>query len=308
MPKAHKTPAPAAGKQPKPRPSVTALTIQNVLLMADIRAMTQPARINRFGECATVSQRAFAEMGKLRRAIESDLKAGQDFTNTMRKIGIRDGTISNSSYAAKVFDLVEQGHLTEAQFDTFSFQDCVSIVRVMSANSRQRLAGPEIAVVLASEPDNFDREFQCIYENGVCLAEKATADAKAAELAAKEKPTPAPAPAADKPKAMSSTTPPPAEEINPETPVATAPEPPAPDNIIPGPGAPAAAAMGAKPAASKLSQVLNLIDTMELLFAELSVEDARKAAPRLMDLANTVCEYCAEPGDVAKAPAKKKAA
>jgi len=78
-----------------------------------------------------------------------------------------------------------------------------------------------------------------------------------------------------------------------------------PTNIIPGPGA--VDSSTAKTAPSKLSQALNLLDTLELLFAELSVEDARKATPRLLDLANTVCEYVAEPGPVAKAPAKKAA-
>jgi hypothetical protein len=314
-----KTKTPAAPKPPK-KSAPSGLSIAQVMLIAEIRAMTQPARITRFGECATVSQRAFAEMGKLRRAIEADLKDGQDFTNTMRKQGIRDGTISNSSYAARVFDLVEAGHITEKQYDAFSFSDCVSIVRVMGPQSKNRFAGPEVAVVLASSPENFDEEFACIYEHGMCLAEKAAADQAAADLAKKQQekaladqaaadllkeqqaqqPAPAPAPTTPVPDGSIET------GVAPEQPPAPAASASGaePTNIIPGPGAPAPQA--AKPIASKLGQTMNLIDTLELLFADLSVEDARKAAPRLMELADTVCNYIAEPGDVAVPQGKKQ--
>lgn len=353
MPKAKTPPAPAAGKQPKARPSVTGITIQSVMAMTAIRALAQPARIARYTEQATVSQRAFAEMGKLRRAIEADLKAGQDFTNTMRKQGIRDGTISNSSYAAKVFDLVEQGHLGEAQYDTFSFQDCVSIVRAMSAGSAQRLSASEVAVVVNAEPDNFDREFQCLYEHGMTLADKAEhdkAEQKKLNLEAERKlqqqqqqsvPAPSAAPATPAPVAQT-TEPAPSAQTQVPAPAETAGEPateeqesPAPEsaqadspgqseaapgpttepaetpateeqpgNVIPMP------AQGPEPAGkSKLPQVMNLLDTLELLFAELSVEDARKAFPKLNDVYDTVSLYVASsPEEIAAATAAQKAA
>lgn len=58
---------------------------------------------------------------------------------------------------------------------------------------------------------------------------------------------------------------------------------------------------------------MNLLDTVELLFADVTVEEARKAAPRLVELTDTVMQYCAEPvapGEAAQpvGKGKKKAA
>lgn len=99
-------------------------------------------------------------------------------------------------------------------------------------------------VELAQAPDDFDREFQCIYENGICLAEKAALDQKAADAAklladkaaldALTPPVSAPGAAAPIPVA------PPASPGAPESPAPTAPTaaPGGPTNITPAPALP----------------------------------------------------------------------
>src|SRR4051794_34463084 len=86
-----------------------------ILSMAEILALSTADRCARFADRATVSQRAFAEMGKLHPAISASLTAGQTVYGELRKSGVKDSTISNASYASRVFDLVGSGHLTKAQ-------------------------------------------------------------------------------------------------------------------------------------------------------------------------------------------------
>jgi chemotaxis protein histidine kinase CheA len=90
-----------------------------------------------------------------------------------------------------VFDLVVSKHLTETQFDTFTFGDCLAICRAMGGKSKRQLSGEEVAAVVTAKPDSFDAELNSIYETGMTVEEaeaqaKAEADRKAqAEEAAK---------------------------------------------------------------------------------------------------------------------------
>ncbi len=162
-----------------------------VLSMAEILSLSPSARLVRFADRSTVSQRAFAEMGKLHYAISAGLTAGQTVYGELRKGGVKDSTISNASYASKVWDLVQSGHLSEPQFDTFSFADCLAVVRVISPKSKRQLGPEEVAALVTAMPASFDVELQSIYETGLTVEEseaqaKAAAEKKAEEAAAVE--------------------------------------------------------------------------------------------------------------------------
>ena len=301
-------------KQPAVKSTVAGIT-PVVMPYADILALKQPERIARFGERATVAQRAFAEMGKLRRAIEASLKPTEFITHVLRKVGVRDGTISNTSYAAKVFDLVESKHLTEAQYDGFTFADCLAISRAMSPISKKRLHAADVADIITLFPNTYDEELVSIASFGVNIAEHAAQEKKEADaLAAAEQKKKddavatevarieaekklAPAPTGPNvvtpPDSQVAATPPaagPAPVIvdaaaeSTETPVQTS-ETETPNIVDSG--------IPEKTGRSKASQALSLVDALELLLAEMSIEDARKVAPRLVELTDTVMQYCA---------------
>lgn len=155
--------------------------------MAAISAMPQDERINAFVGCANAEQRAFIQMGKLYRSISAALTIKQSITVELRKAGVKLGTISNASYAAKVFDLVEAdgkpGVLTEAQYDSFTFGDCLAIVRAMSSGSKARQTAEQIAARVKKGKD-FQPDLDALYNHGITAFEKKAADL-AAESSAK---------------------------------------------------------------------------------------------------------------------------
>lgn len=153
-------------KTTAPAPSVAP-----VLSIAEIIKLSIKDQCARFAERATVSARAFAEMGKLHNSITAGLKKGQTIYGELRKLGVKDSTISNASYASKVIELVKAGHLTEAQYDGFTFADCLAICRAQSDKSRRKLTAEEVAAVVAAQPETFDAEFTSIYETGLTVEE-----------------------------------------------------------------------------------------------------------------------------------------
>jgi hypothetical protein len=163
------------------------------LSYAAAAAMTRAEAVTRFQVEASAGQRAFSAMGKLFRCIEASLtKKDKGIFPLLQKAGIPKGSISNASYAAKVFSLVEAGHLTEAEYDRLSHADCFNIVRVQTARSAKQLTAEEVVAVVkvAGEPDE---ELASLYETGLTLDEaKAKQDAAdkvkaAAEAAATAK-------------------------------------------------------------------------------------------------------------------------
>ena len=154
------------------------------LTFAEVQAMKQPARIERFATEALGAQRAFSAMGKLYRAIESALtKKDKGIFPLLIAAGIKKGTVSNASYAAKVFDLVDDGKLTEKEFDSLSFNDCYQIVRVQKPESKRRLSAEEVVAAIRSGT-HFAEDLSSLAEHGITTAEKAAAD-KAAEKSKK---------------------------------------------------------------------------------------------------------------------------
>ena len=157
-----------------------------VLKMAEIEAMPQSTRVETFalkdlqGRCLCV------ELGKLFRAIEAALpKTSKGIFPTLQAVGVKKGNISNASYVAKVFDLVAAGKLTEEQFDSFTFTDCLAIVRVLSAGSKKRLTVEEVAARIKAS-DDFEPDLHELYSSGLTAAEAKAANALAAAAKVKQ--------------------------------------------------------------------------------------------------------------------------
>ena len=173
--------------------------IAPVFTMAAVTAMNQAERTANFAACSNQAQSAFINMGKLYRGISAGLTVRQTIYGELRKVGVKDGTISNAGYASKVFDLVEAKILTEADFDKFTFADCLSIVRSMSAGSKVRQTPQDIAARVKKGKD-FQPDLEALYSFGMTAAEKTAADKAAAATAETDKATKAAATEAEKQK------------------------------------------------------------------------------------------------------------
>jgi hypothetical protein len=161
--------------------NAVAVLVTSVLPMQDIVKLSIKEACQHFADRATISQRAFAEMGKLHFAISAHLKKGQTIYGELRKLGVKDSTISNASYAARVWgDLIAKGHLAEKDYDAFTFADCLSICRVTGDKSKRKLTGEEVTVIVRAHPEDFDAQFDSLHSTGLTV-EEAEAQAKAAQ-------------------------------------------------------------------------------------------------------------------------------
>lgn len=303
MPKAKKAPAVGA-------PNIWAMTYAEGL------ALEQADRIIRFKAETEAGQRAFAAIGKLYRIIDKNLPQGKFINSTLADAGIKPGTISNASYGARVFDLVESKHLEESEFDQLTFAEVAIIARVITDKSKRKLT-PEQAVEIVRQGGNFQADLQAIYDSGMTAAEKTAieekvkADKAAAEAEAKAKAEAqakeleevkkrneelAKANADMTAQAAAAQTPAPAAPA--ATPAAEAPaateehhaaNPPAPA-ATPAPAAPApAAAPEADPTASA-DELLALLSEVETSMAFLSEEDQGRIGARLVAMAAAFVE------------------
>lgn len=141
------------------------------LSYAAAAAMTRAEAVTRFQVEASAGQRAFSAMGKLFRCIEASLtKKDKGIFPLLTKAGIPKGSVSNASYAAKVFSLVQDGLLTEAEYDKLSHSDCFNIVRVQTSRAAKQLTAEEVVAVIkvAADPDE---ELASLFETGLTLDE-----------------------------------------------------------------------------------------------------------------------------------------
>jgi hypothetical protein len=179
--------------------------------IAEFKALKPAARCETFAEKDRVNRVSFSELGKLHVLISEDIAAdnaahpkrkARTIYDELRKLGVRDSSISNASYAARAWNtLVTAELITELQFDALTFQDCFKISRAMSHRSALQLDAAAVAELINKQPDTFDAELSCLYEHGITVEEKRALDEKAeadriqAQLAAAQqqaaKPTPA---------------------------------------------------------------------------------------------------------------------
>ena len=299
---------PKAKKAPVSAPDVWAMTYQEGL------ALSQADRIIRFVSETQAGQRAFAAIGKLYRIIDKNLPKGKFINSVLGDAGIKPGTISNASYGARVFDLVEAGHLTEPEFDQLTFAEVAIIARVITTKSKKQLT-PEQAVEIVRQGGDFQADLQAIYDSGMTAAEKTAiedkvkADKAAAEAEAKAKAeaqakeleevkkrneelAKANADMTAQAAAVQSPTPAaPVATTAAEAPAATeeyhAANPPAPA-ATPTPAAPAAAPE-ADPTAN-CDELLALLGEVETSMAYLSDEDQGRIGARLVAMASAFVE------------------
>jgi len=256
-----------------------------VIPMAEVLSMKQADRLSAISERARSHQRTFIEMGKLRRGIEANLKAGQNITDVLVKAGLSKGTVSNTSYAAKVFDLVEAGHIPEATYDTFTFSVCLGIVRVLGPMAKARLNQGEVAALVANSTELED-DLDALYEHGMTAADRREAEAKtAAAKAAADAPAPAATPDPD--SGQPTDQPDPAHSPDQSEPGQST-EAESGDQSEPGQSTEADTAPAKKTAPDDkptAKDALQLLDALETVLMELSDADVELVRPRIVQVA-----------------------
>jgi hypothetical protein len=297
---------PKAKKAPVSAPNVWAMTYQEGL------ALSQADRIIRFVSETQAGQRAFAAIGKLYRIIDKNLPKGKFINSVLGDAGIKPGTISNASYGARVFDLVESKHLEESEFDQLTFAEVAIIARVITTKSKKQLT-PEQAVEIVRQGGDFQADLQAIYDSGMTAAEKTAiedkvkADKAAAEAEAKAK---AEAQAKEleevkkrneelaKANADMTAQAAAVQSPTPAAPVATpaaaakpaASEPPPAPVATPTPAAPTPAAKPEADPTASCDELLALLSEVETSMAYLSDEDQGRIGARLVAMASAFVE------------------
>jgi hypothetical protein len=293
---------PKAKKAPVSAPNIWAMTYAEGL------ALEQADRIIRFKAETEAGQRAFAAIGKLYRIIDKNLPKGKFINSVLGDAGIKPGTISNASYGARVFDLVEAGHLTEPEFDQLTFAEVAIIARVITDKSKRKLT-PEQAVEIVRQGGDFQADLQAIYDTGLTAAEKKAvedkikADKEAAEAEAKLKAEEQAKELAEALKrkkeleeqlAAQNANPPaePAPAPTPDAKVTPAAEPapaPAPAKVTPA-AEPAPAPATAPEMPPTATELLALLDEIQEAMKALTEEDQGVVGARLCEMASAFVE------------------
>lgn len=157
--------------------------------IAELSTLDVKSQCKLFAEKSNVARTSFAEMGKLIFLLRQQ-KGFKPYVD-LAKYGVRATDISNAKYGADAFALVDEKHITEPEFDSLRYTDCVKIAQTMGGKSKRKLSGPEIADLLRDAPDSFAEELESIFDTGLNIAEvkaeattakaKAEADKKAAD-------------------------------------------------------------------------------------------------------------------------------
>jgi hypothetical protein len=284
--------------------------LMDVLPMADCQTLSVTQACERFVVMSTQSGRAFSAMGKLHYALGKMLKTAKSRTiyGELRKLGVSNSTISNASFASKVWEmLVNTNTITEAIYDRLTFAGCRDLCRVLGISGNKPetkiLKPEEVKLVIDRFPSSFEDEFESLAESGLSCVERETA-AIAAATAKVE---------ADKVKAATPAVTTAAEPVTTgATPAATtAAEPAVTTGATPAVTTAKAAtvvktkAVAAAPAVPTLVEVLVTLDAVESAIGKLSAEDQLKAVERIVELADLLTVPAkAAPAKTAKVAAK----
>ena len=276
--------------------------LMDVLPMADCQTLSVTQACERFVVMSTQSGRAFSAMGKLHYALGKMLKTAKSRTiyGELRKLGVSNSTISNASFASKVWEmLVNTNTITEAIYDRLTFAGCRDLCRVLGISGNKPetkiLKPEEVKLIIDRFPSSFEDEFESLAESGLSCVERETA-AIAAATAKVE---------ADKVKAAT-------PAVTTAEPVATtAAEPAVTTGATPAVTTAKAAtvaktkAVAAAPAVPTLVEVLVTLDAVESAIGKLSAEDQLKAVERIVELADLLTVPAkAAPAKTAKVAAK----
>jgi hypothetical protein len=273
----------------------------NVTPFAEIQKLTQEQAARQVVTEAGIARRAFMTIAKLMLFIETTLKPGQTLGGIVIKLAkVAEGekrriksTIDNARYAMRVWkELVEPGHITEADFLHDALPICYIINRVMSGASRQKLTAADVALMLHAAPADWHEQLDCLFTYGQTLEDRAAAEAKKATAAGSTSEQ------SGEPTATGTTTPGESSESTTVTAEsATASTGDAPEvatNIV---------ESGIKPAAAEkptAAEAFKLIDALEQVAAELPPAELAQVAARLAELSALLTA-----ASTTAAPAKK---
>jgi hypothetical protein len=271
-------------------------------LPSDIQKLTPRQTALRVVEQSTVANRAFITVAMLLLHLKPAVKPGQTLGGLVIKLAdVANGarrrvksTIDNARYAMRVWEeLVVPGHVTVEKFNDFTFGDCLTINKVMSGASRQKVTGADVALIVEASSNNWHEELDCLFTYGQTLQDRAETEekqaAKKASKAEDESPKTGETPI-EKPT--------PSKDGEGEETPGTAPDPPNDDtsniehqtsNIIPMP----------KPLVANADKAFELIVALETMIAHMPKAEVEKVAPALAELNETV--------QASLAPAPKKA-
>ena len=148
-----------------------------VLQASDIQSMQQEQRIATFVSHDNVMRRAFSELGKLLTFIARNIARDTTVEKVLTEAGVHRSTISNAKLAKQAFDLVEAGAITEAKYDTLTFEECRAIGKVKSMDTLKSIL----------KAKNYREELSSVIDNGCTLAEHKQREADKAALIDKAK-------------------------------------------------------------------------------------------------------------------------
>lgn len=143
-----------------------------VLQASEIQSMQQEQRIATFVSHDNVMRRAFSELGKLLSIIARHVPKGETVEQVLAAAGVHRSTVSNAKIAKQAFDLVEINVITEAKYDTLTFEECRAIGKIKSMDT--------LKSILASK--NYRAELECVIDHGCTLAEHKEREAAKAAL------------------------------------------------------------------------------------------------------------------------------
>lgn len=143
-----------------------------VLQASEIQSMQQEQRIATFVSHDNVMRRAFSELGKLLSIIARHVPKGETVEQVLTAAGVHRSTISNAKIAKQAFDLVEINVITEAKYDTLTFEECRAIGKVKSMDTLKSIL----------KAKNYREELECVIDHGCTLAEHEQRQAEKAAL------------------------------------------------------------------------------------------------------------------------------
>jgi hypothetical protein len=147
------------------------------LQATEIQSMKQEQRVELFVQRDNVVRRAFSELGKLMTFIARHVAKGETVEQVLTAAGVHRSTISNAKLASGAFAFVEDGTITEARYDTLTFEECRAIRKVKSMDT--------VRTILKAK--NYREELQCFADHGCTLAEHKQRQADKAALIDKAK-------------------------------------------------------------------------------------------------------------------------
>ncbi len=148
-----------------------------------------------FASTAKDYEKSFLTLGVLHFRIKGKLSEGQTIYGVLKARGVTNSTISNASYASKVYAEVVAGKLTEDEYWEMTFQQCLSFSSPSSGSessskasnpSTRKIALPDLSSVPADQMELALSELDLCWKLFNSIGERIGGDAKAKMALAQE--------------------------------------------------------------------------------------------------------------------------